>query len=105
MLLQEYEVKDNRSTVAVTAGNKAFIFWRVSDCDNLLVLRDIFLSGCCRRLKRVLNLSPNITCEQLPENGRLVKRRTEREEHILPGLLRIADLDTSVIPLAGDRHI
>ncbi len=27
--LQEYEVKDNRSTVAVSAGNKAFIFWRV----------------------------------------------------------------------------
>ena len=29
-MLQEYEVKDNKSTVAVTAGNKAFIFWRVS---------------------------------------------------------------------------
>lgn len=28
--LQEYEVKDNRSTVAVTAGDKAFIFWRVN---------------------------------------------------------------------------
>lgn len=28
--LQEYEVKDNRSTVAVSAGDKAFIFWRVS---------------------------------------------------------------------------
>ena len=31
-VLQEYEVKDNKSTVAVTAGNKAFIFWRVSTC-------------------------------------------------------------------------
>ena len=30
VVLQEYEVKDNKSTVAVTAGNKAFIFWRVS---------------------------------------------------------------------------
>ena len=30
MPLQEYEVKDNKSTVAVTAGDKAFIFWRVS---------------------------------------------------------------------------
>ena len=29
LVLQEYEVKDNKSTVAVTAGNKAFIFWRV----------------------------------------------------------------------------
>ena len=29
-MLQEYEVKDNKSTVAVTAGNKAFIFWRVN---------------------------------------------------------------------------
>ncbi|CAK0785281.1 hypothetical protein CVIRNUC_008487 [Coccomyxa viridis] len=27
---EEYEVKDNKSTVAVTAGNKAFIFWRVT---------------------------------------------------------------------------
>lgn len=25
-------MKDNKSTVAVTAGDKAFIFWRVSIC-------------------------------------------------------------------------
>jgi len=29
-IFKEYEVKDNKSTVAVTAGNKAFIFWRVT---------------------------------------------------------------------------
>jgi len=29
-IFKEYEVKDNKSTVAVTAGDKAFIFWRVT---------------------------------------------------------------------------
>ncbi|EIE22002.1 hypothetical protein COCSUDRAFT_56439 [Coccomyxa subellipsoidea C-169] len=29
-IFKEYEVKDNRSTVAVSAGNKAFIFWRIT---------------------------------------------------------------------------
>ena len=38
-VVQEYEVKDNKSTVAVTAGDKAFIFWRVSPA----ILNSIFL--------------------------------------------------------------
>ncbi|CAL8471481.1 g11023 [Coccomyxa elongata] len=29
-IFKEYEVKDNRSTVAVSAGDKAFIFWRIT---------------------------------------------------------------------------
>lgn len=29
-IFKEYEVKENRSTVAVTAGDKAFIFWQVT---------------------------------------------------------------------------
>jgi len=29
-IFKEYEVKDNKSTVAVSAGNKAFIFWRIT---------------------------------------------------------------------------
>jgi hypothetical protein len=39
--VQEYNVKDNRSTVAVTAGNKAFIFWRVSHSTFL----SVFIAG------------------------------------------------------------